>query len=324
MKIPNKEKLREIIENGGIPFKETSRSFLFTCPKCNKPKLAIQKEEGFWCCYKCKDDGFKGRPENIISILFNKKVDDVIKDLYPNDNRMKSQVFLDLKIINPWDDEVSPVSIDYIDLPEVDWDPRFVGPESPLFEPGRRYLIDQRGLTESHINKYSIKYNPSRHTVVFPVLHEGRIYGWQERGIDSNIKLTMKGLSRDKAIMFLDRLEGSPHAILTEGPVDALKCDILGGNVATMGKDVTDNQLEIIKSRVNRIYIALDPDAADTINRLCKKLSTDKEVYIMQPPKGRKDLGECTEAEVQQAFNDSYKYFGQNFIYLNRVGVWKK
>jgi hypothetical protein len=52
---------------------------------------------------------------------------------------------------------------------------------------------------------------------------------------------------RDTVLMFQDRLATSDHAIICEGPVDALKCHLVGGNVATMGKVVSSRQIEIIK-----------------------------------------------------------------------------
>lgn len=276
----------------------------------------MHKFEGYWCCYRCKEDGFKGRPEALLHLLLNKPIEEIKLLIYPNYRQFKEKVFLDLKIIDPWEDEVSePVSYD-IDFPDTDWNPLFVGPESKLFEPGRKYLIEKRGLTDQHIDIYNIKYNPSKRAVVFPIMYQGKIYGWQERGIDSDLKHTLKGLPRDRCVMFMDRLTDSPHAIITEGPVDALKCHRMGGNIATMGKIVSDRQLDLIKARVNRIYIALDPDAADMINLLCKKLNGEKEVFIMTPPKGRKDFGECTEDEAQEAFNNAVPFVGQKFFYL--------
>lgn len=318
-RVLNKEKLEELLKTGGVSFKETSTSFLLDCPKCNKKeKIAMHKFEGYWCCYRCKDDGFKGKPESLLSILLGKSKEEIRSAIYPNYKKFKEKIFLDLKIIDPWSDEISePISTD-LDFLDTDWNPLFVDQSSSLFEPGRQYLKEKRGLTDEHIQVYNIKYNPNKRAVVFPVMHEGRVYGWQERGIDSDLKHTMKGMPRERTLMFLDRLTGADHCILTEGPVDALKAHRLGGNVAAMGKDVSDRQLELIKARVRRIYIALDPDAAPVINKLCKKLHGEMEVFIMFPPKGRKDFGECSEEEVNEAFLSAMPYAGQKFFYLKK------
>jgi DNA primase len=149
---------------------------------------------------------------------------------------------------------------------------------------------------------------------VFPVTHNGKLYGWQERSIRGDIKMTMKGFERDKALMFYDNLNDSKHAIVTEGPVDALKCDILGGSVCTMGKDIGDYQIKLIVTKVDKVYLALDPDASAEKARLCKAIADFKEVFIMTPPK--KDFGMCSEEEVIKSFEEAVPYFGQTFIHL--------
>lgn len=309
------ERFQDLIRNGGLSFTETPSSFLLVCPKCSKKKLAIQKKEGYWCCYKCKSDGFKGRPENIIHILFNIPLEDVRGMIYENFAQLKEQIFLKLNVIDPWEDEISAVDYyDEIPLEEVVANPFFVTSENPLFEPGRRYLIDQRGLTEKHIQKHGLMYNTMTRCVVFPIKHRNKLFGWQERSIKGDIKMTMKGFERDKALMFFDNLTGSKHAIVSEGPVDALKLDILGGSVCTMGKDVSPYQIKLIVNSVDKVYLALDPDASLEKSRICKEIADIKEVYIMSPPK--KDFGMCTEEEVLKAFEEAVPYFGQKFIHL--------
>jgi ribosomal protein L37AE/L43A len=320
MKKINAEKFQDLIKNGGVSFTETPSSFLFICPKCGKKKLAVHKQLGFWSCYKCKSDGFKGRPENIINILYETPIQQAVEAIYDNlTTKLQEKIYLKLHLIDPWADEISePVDYSAMELPEVYLNPLFVDRNSPLFEPGRRYLIDKRGLTEDHIEKYGILYNPSTLSVVFPVKFEEKVYGWQERSIKDNIKRTMKGFERQKALMFMDSLKDSDHAIITEGPIDALKCSILGGAVCTMGKAVTEHQIKMIVERVERVYIALDHDASKEKNELCKKIAGIREVFVMTPPPD-KDFGACTEQEVLESFANAVPYFGQKFLYLKNL-----
>jgi predicted RNA-binding Zn-ribbon protein involved in translation (DUF1610 family) len=304
------EELRRIIQTGGVPFRETSSSFLFTCPRCSKSnKLAIHKQEGFWACYKCKEDGFKGKPENILSVLYNLPVQTIKEKLY-NLSSIQLKNFLELDIKDYWEEEVSPDQFDGWVIPEVAYPSYFVGPDSFKFKYGRDYLLKKRGLNDEIIEKYGIMYNPGFKSVVFPVKYQGKLYGWQERGIESSIKMTMKGLERAKCLMFYDNLDNSEHAILSEGPVDALKLQYLGGSVCAMGKSVTDYQLDLIKSKVNKIYLALDPDAGETTRRLARDLMDSHKVFIMEPPGGKKDFGECSFDECQTAFNRANYFTG--------------
>jgi hypothetical protein len=107
-----------------------------------------------------------------------------------------------------------------------------------------------------------------------------------------------------ECFMFQDRLQGSKHAVLTEGPFDALKGHLVGGNVASMGKDVSARQLDIIvRSGVRALYVGLDRDAAKEVGRIVRDLHGTLDLYRLLPPPHRDDLGECTMEEVAHQFH---------------------
>jgi len=312
MRTLNTENLRKIIESGGVFFKENPSSFVFTCPRCGKKdRLVIHKAEGFWCCYKCKDEGFKGRPEYALKELYGLDLPYLRRELY-GEGPSIAKVFIENNI-QWWDAEVTPPPEEV--LQEVAWNPAFVDARENHY--AMAYL-DSRCITVQDVVDYGIKFNPTWGTVVFPVQLDGKLYGWQERSIKDNFKYTTKGLKRERLIMFGDRLKGPEHAIITEGPVDAIKAGLCGGNVCTMGKAVSDRQLELITEGKKRIYIGLDPDAGNEIYRLGSKLMSDFEVYLLHPPKGRKDLGDCTQYEVLEQFKNAPKFFGQRFFNIKR------
>jgi DNA primase len=145
-------------------------------------------------------------------------------------------------------------------------------------------------------------YHPQERRVIFPIEVDGRPVGWQARTIDPTewydeetretkrgLKVTTpKGVQRDRVLKFQDRLKGSEHAVLTEGPVDGVKCHRCGGNVVSMGKSLAPGQLEVLhQSGIKRIFLALDPDAAAEVSRLCREFS-GLEVFLMQVPNGER------------------------------------
>ena len=178
-------------------------------------------------------------------------------------------------------------------------------------------MIHTRELNKEVIDFYKIKFNRKWNTVVFPVYLEGFLIGWQERGINSDFKYTLTGFKKANVLMFQDRLQGSEHAILCEGPVDGIRAHYLGGNVVSMGKGITDFQLDIIKNSVKKLYVALDPDAPEQIEYVCKYMYDymDK-IFIIEPTRGKKDLGAMTFEEAKEQFNLAKPYTGQIFIYF--------
>ncbi len=317
----NQEALRKLIEESGVPFRQNSVSWIFCCPLCEKKdKLYLRKVDGRFTCWICKEtSGFQGRPEFALTKLLDMPVGQIKKLLYGDSTVEHLKNYLEKPVWKDfWGEDDDEFEIEVEDkLPTgTCWSPDFVGPDDIAFAPGARYL-HKRGLTIEHVNAYQIKYDPPSNRVIFPFIVEGRILGWQARYIGDLLKVnpnTGREYRIPKAlttlpqgiqgvyVMFQDRLKGSEHCVLTEGPIDAIKAHLCGGNVASLGKGVSDSQLKTIAKYVKKLYVGLDPDAGTDIRRIVDKYSEDFEIYLMQPPKGREDFGDCTPEEVYEAF----------------------
>jgi hypothetical protein len=170
--------------------------------------------------------------------------------------------------------------------------------------------------------------------VIFPVQAAGDLYGWQARIIVANKFVdeegnareipkivSSTGIPRDKTLMFADRLQGVDHAVLCEGPVDAIKAHLCRGNVAAMGKAVTKEQVRLlINAGVRKLYLALDPDAAAETQRLVRDNFDDFEIYNMIAQGGDKpDLGAMEFSDVSDLFRAARRIEpGRIFIHLAR------
>ena len=313
------EALKKIVTSGSVQFKENAVAFIFACPRClKKDKLYIRKRDGRFVCWVCKEtDNFKGRAEWALRELYHLKLADIQARLYGGDIPEQMTSLLNLEFVDVWGDLDEGDFGIVEEVPEsVCWPPDFVGPDHMMFSRGQKYLA-KRGVTDEHIKTYGIKYHPGDHRVIFPVVVDDRLLGWQARYILPTTEInentgkkyevpkiiTSKTLS-DKGgrfLMFQDRLRGSEHCVLAEGPISAIKADLCGGNVASMGKAVTTIQLETIHKYVRKLYIGLDPDAGEDIARIANDRFDDFEVYLLQPPAGADDLGDaCPEAVFEQ------------------------
>lgn len=321
--------LRKFIVDSGVEFRENATSYVMTCPRCQKKdKLAMYKQTGGFVCYHCRADGFKGRPEIALTELTGAPLGEIRKKLY-NGEVPPTMGYLDVQLDDLWEDSEDLVSAPESVLAptEIAWSPDFVGMESPhQFVKGARYL-HSRGITPEQVKAYDIKYSPVDKRVVFPVKVGGKLVGWQARYIgDTKVWvpeqeryrtipkiLTSQSLvgKGQRWLMFQDRLEGSEHCVLAEGPISAIKAHKCGGNVASMGKAVSAYQLETIKRSVKKLYVALDPDAGAEIAKLAYDLYDDLEIYLLQPPQNfldldspenDRDLGDMSENEVFEMF----------------------
>lgn len=313
--------IRAILQEGGVSFKQNGKSFIMTCPRCSKKdKLYLRRKDGRFVCWYCKEiDGFNGKPEYALHELSGVPVQEIRKKLYGDDVRRPAEVYLDIDIRDFEDEDAD----DFLDLaPKVKavaWPLDFYDLSHEVSGPGRDYL-EGRGIPTSVAREYGIRYYPGKRRIIFPVQSRGELYGWQERltegdkpywdarrqKVVSPLKVvTMTDLPRDRVLMFADRLNGSDHCVLTEGPVDALKAHLCGGNVATMGKAVAGSQLDLIQSAgVSRVYLGLDPDAYLEVNRI-RKILTDVVLYDLRPPAPYNDLGEMPMEAVRHLFDNA-------------------
>lgn len=304
------------------PEQENSRSYIFNCPACGGGrKLYIEKETGKSKCFKGSTDRCpsSGSPVYALSLLTGLNFKDVDKQIFDLDPVITTDenFNIDFKDVGKVEVQASPAAGDDIPLDII-----------PIFDPmaseGVTYL-EGRGITKDMMIKYNFLYSPVMRRVVFPVVMNNVLYGWQGRAIDKVDKAyrmyNMPGPWKALTLMFYQNLKGSEHAILAEGPVSALKFEKVGGFIASMGKDVSDQQLDLIlKSGVKRVYLALDRDAADKIqsirNYLKSSLKYEVQCYNIDVPEHRDDFGDCTYDECAEMFKQA-KVIDPDDLFIN-------
>lgn len=181
------------------------------------------------------------------------------------------------------------------------------------------FYLESRGIPKNIAKKYDIWFNYLNERIVFPIKHEKRCVGWQARAIKDDTfpkMLNNTGFQRASSVMFIDNVKPNSFVIIAEGPIDAIKFDACGNSVATMGKMISSKQLELILSKnPQRVYLALDDDAAEEMRKLQSTLKVP--VYKIDVPESCKqrcnllnkkaDFGECTFEECLEAFKNARK-----------------
>lgn len=291
-------------------------------------KFYLRKKDGRFVCWRCKEtDGFQGRAEFGLAELLGVPLAIISQQLYGDvplraDPTIESRIDDFFGFGDERDEEVFEHEI-------IKWPYDFYPIGHEFAVRGREYLRG-RGVGIRMAEEYDIRYCPEARRVYFPIGEDGYLYGYQGRLVvpheyldeDGNKAevpkaLSSKGMRRDRALMFIDRLRGQDHAILCEGPIDAIKAHYCKGNVATMGKEISDYQIDLIlNSGVKRVYLALDPDAYESMERLFSRLHGQVELYSMVP-QGHEDLGAMTYGEVFELFLEARPINSRLFIDVN-------
>ena len=308
-------RLSKYIKDSGLSYKQNSKSYIFTCPLCNhKEKLYIRKLDGRFACWRCRyTEGFQGAPEYALAALLDIPILIVKKALYGNLIE-QATAFIDIKADDFIDeDEVLEESID--NFTYIAWPNDFLELQYPAANRGVEYL-KSRGITADIAKQYQIRYSPEKQALVFPILINNNLVGWQYRSILKELQVlngttintylkvwSSKDVPRDRVFMFEHRLHDSQQAILCEGPFDALKAHLCNGNICSMGKAVTQQQINrLLRSGIQRVYVALDPDAFDELTPIFDKFNDSVEVFKVNIPliNSKPDLGALTLEQAKQ------------------------
>ena len=305
--------IKRIISEEGFQYKERQRTIHTICPRCGlEDKLSILKSNGATICYRgrCQFKGFFG---DWLAETANISRKDAQARIYSKSSQSRMIGELKISLKDPYaEGKVEQKS--KIDLSIVPWPiPGSFDIDAKEAQEGTDYLIS-RGIPIDIAKYYNIRYSPVMRRILFPVLVGDTCYGWQGRSIDI-VDKSMKmrnntGFNRASLIMFADQLQNKDYAIICEGPVDAIKFHRLGGNVATLGKVITNQQMELLqKYNIKKFFLALDDDGIPEMREIANKANIA--TYRLKVPLScikrcekdnkKADFGECTFDECIEA-----------------------
>lgn len=268
------------------------------------------KADGRFVCWVCAENsGFKGAAEFALTEILGMPIGRIRQLIHGDKSEEVDASFFSISLWDFYVDEAPPTDL-VEELKGLRFPLHFFPIDHKHSEKGREYLAG-RGVNLDLAMHYRLAYSPPEKRVIIPNYIGDKLVGWQARYIaptevvlpDGTIRKIPKILTtgpRDSILMFQDNLTASRHAILAEGPFDGMKCHLLGGNVVTMGKVVSQRQLAIVKgSGVKDIYLGLDLDAGSESMELLRAFSdyADSDmteyyrVFKLNPLPGYEDLG---------------------------------
>jgi DNA primase len=273
--------LKQLLESilGGSKSARGGDEAVFTCPSCNhhKKKLTFNLASQKFQCWVC---GYKGhrafqllKKANAPGAAFGalKEID----TQYNFKKQAKQKVDANTLMLPK---EVTPI----------------ISSSAVLSKHALHYL-DQRGITQQDVVKYDLHYceeGPLRNMVVIPSYDkDGFLNYYVGRSFDKNAYIKHKLASSTKDIIGFEMyINWDLPVILCEGAFDAMA--IKRNAIPLFGKKLSTTLMKkIIKSNVEKIYLALDEDALkDAFNHAETFMSYGKQVYLIEM--GDKDPSE--------------------------------
>ena len=255
-------------------------NYAFKCPFCthhkNKMEISLrttEKRENFWHCWVC---GAKGKT---LLTLFKKikapksKIDELNILVVPNKKDKTTE------------QGAPELPKEFISFGDHE---KFITDRVAQIESKHAFkFLRNRGITVDDIIKYNIgfcKEGPYAERVIIPSFDNlGKLNYFIARAYkDSDRKYKNPPVAAKDAIGFELYINWDAPIILVEGMFDALT--IKRNVIPLFGKAIHGKLMEkLVKSSVDRIYIALDQDARrDALKQAEMLMSYGKEIYLVE------------------------------------------
>jgi 5S rRNA maturation endonuclease (ribonuclease M5) len=167
--------------------------------------------------------------------------------------------------------------------------------------------LKERNLDRESVRKYGIRWAKEKQAWVIPIVSAmGELFGWQLKA-KNFVRNYPLGVKKSFTLFGIDQIN-SDTCVLVESPLDVVRINTaLDGvcGLATFGAHISDTQVRLISTHVNRLIIAMDND--DAGKSATKKLSSRLPAlrypvtYLQYNHTTAKDIGDMTDNEVYEA-----------------------
>lgn len=190
---------------------------------------------------------------------------------------------------------------------EIDIDGTFIDYSSD--EVSLLQTMIERGFTLETLQYFEVGFSRVKERVTIPVRdHSYKLIGIIGRSIHEYQQpkyLYNKGFRRANLLFNIQNAKSFDEVVVCEGSLDAVKTFQSGikNVVATLGAQVTSQQISLLRKYFDSIVIFSDQDAAgDSMRSAIISGCQGKELWWMKIPEGLKDPGDMTEEQIQSAY----------------------
>ena len=158
-----------------------------------------------------------------------------------------------------------------------------------------------RRITEISMKKFHLGYSDKQDMVTVPVHSpDGMCVGFVGRSIEGKEFKNTPGLPKAKLLFNLHRTKNSDKVYIVESSFDAIRLDQVGlPAVATLGANISNTQVELLKKYFNNIIVIADNDEAgnNMKTRLIEKLGS--RISIVNLDSKYKDIGDMDDDAIK-------------------------
>lgn len=289
--IYGKDQIKRVLAGAGISVEsEVDTDYIIFCPfhgNHRTPAGEIDKASGTFFCFSCH------------------KIADLVEFIMHTTGRTYFESVRYIKSKYTETDITSEINKKLVVIPEyTQFDQIMIKrlSQQALDSPRAMRYYSGRLITEDSIKKFSLGFSEKQDMVTIPVHSpDGMEVGFVGRSIEGKDFKNTPGLPKSKVLFNLHRIKTSNKVYVVESSFDAIRLDQCGfPAVATLGANVSNIQVELLKKYFNNIYIIADNDEAggNMKDRLLEKLGS--RVTVVQLNKKYKDIGDMPDDEINK------------------------
>jgi DNA primase len=163
-----------------------------------------------------------------------------------------------------------------------------------------------RGITAESVETFKLGYSTNQDMVTVPVQADNGMYvGFVARSVEGKSFKNSTNMPRSKVLFNLNRCKFE-EIIVVESSFDAIKLHQMGLNaVATLGANVSREQIKLLEKYATKIILA--PDSDDAGQTFVKKIMDNiksRDISLINIPEGKKDIGDMTKQEILDAMDN--------------------
>lgn len=286
----SEQQVKRVLVGSGLDIeRDLDNDFIVFCPfhgNFRTPAGEVNKESGLFFCFSCQHTA------DLIELVMH-----VTKRTY-----FESVRFIDTKRVET--NFAAEVMSRLVDKPEFKpFDDVLIKRLSlqALDSPRAMRYFSGRQISEDSVKKFSLGYSDKQDMITIPVTApDGMMVGFVGRSIEGKEFKNTVGLPKSKTLFNLHRIKTSRQVYVVESSFDAIRLDQVGlPAVATLGANVSNKQIELLRRYFNEIFVIADNDEAggNMSERLVERLGGI--VSTIKLDKKYKDIGDMDDKSIK-------------------------
>lgn len=158
-----------------------------------------------------------------------------------------------------------------------------------------------RLVSDKSVSDFKLGFSEKQDMVTIPVHSpDGMVVGFVGRSIEGKEFKNTPGLPKAKLLFNLHRVKTADRVYVVESSFDAIRLSQVGmPAVATLGANVSNIQIDLLKKYFNNIIVIADNDEAggNMKDKIIEKLGS--RVHVIQLEKQYKDIGDMMDEDIK-------------------------